>query len=96
MTSHTLTDYSPSQIDKNSDGLISLNEFLTYTGEKMFENKEEWHPLVDDENQPFSDKEFEAYEDEYEEDYDYQYDAEGNIIGIVPKWVFLIKAHHMF
>lgn len=72
------------QIDTDHDGLISLPEFLTYTGEKLFDNKEEWHPVVD-EDVPFSDKEFQDYEDEYEEDYDYQYDSEGNIIGIVPK-----------
>lgn len=64
--------------------MISLDEFLKYTNAKMFaDNSEEWHPVVDDDK--FTDKDFEAYEDDYDEDYDYQYDDEGNIIGIVPK-----------
>ena len=57
---------------------------MAYTGEKMFEEKKEWHPVVD-EDSPFSDKEFEQYEDDYEEDYEYQYDEHGNVIAIVPK-----------
>ena len=65
--------------------MVSLDEFLKYTGEKLHDKKEEWHPVVDEENPPFSDKEFEDYEEDYEEDYDYQYDDHGNIIAIVPK-----------
>ena len=72
------------QIDTDKDGLVSLDEFLKFTKDSKFDSKEEWHPIVD-EDTPFSDKEFQDYEEEYDEDYDYQYDAEGNIIGIVPK-----------
>ena len=79
----SLSPCVPTQIDSNQDGLISLQEFLHYTGEKGYENKEEWHPVVDEEN--FSDKEFEDYEDDYYEDYDYEYDQDGNIVGIRPR-----------
>ena len=72
------------QIDSNKDGLVSLEEFLKFTGQPGFDSKEEWHPIVD-EDAPFSDKEFQDYEADYDEDYDYQYDQDGNIIGIVPR-----------
>ncbi len=59
---------------------------MEYTKNRSYEEKKEWQPVVD-EDMPFSNKEFEQYEDDYEEDYDYQYDDKGNIIGIVPRWV---------
>ncbi len=59
---------------------------MKFTGDANFESKEEWHPIVDEKAPPFSDKEFQDYEEDYDEDYDYQYDSEGkNIIGIVPR-----------
>ena len=63
---------------------MSLDEFLKFTDQANFDTQEEWRPVVDEEA-PFSDKEFQDYEEDYDEDYDYQYDDEGNIIGIVPR-----------
>ena len=79
-----MREYTVSEMDKDKDGLISLDEFMRYASGKDFEKKEEYHPIVD-EDAPFSDKEFKDYEDAYEEDYDYQYDKDGNIIGVVPR-----------
>jgi len=41
----------PSQVDKDKDGVVSLQEFLQYTGGKDFENNEEWKPIVDEPDQ---------------------------------------------
>lgn len=71
-------------MDKDRNGMISVTEFVEYTRNKLYESKEEWHPVVDKEP-PFSNKELEEFEEDYEEDYDYEYDAEGNVIGITPK-----------
>ena len=71
------------QLDGDENGLISIQEFVEYTQNKLFDNKEEWQPVVDKE--PFTDEEFADYEEEYEDYYDYEYDAEGNIIGISTK-----------
>lgn len=35
-------------MDKDKDGLVSMQEFLQYTGDKEFENNEEWKPIVDE------------------------------------------------
>ena len=71
-------------MDKDGNGMISLAEFMKYTGDKLFDNQEEWQPMVD-KDPPFSSKEFDDYEENYEDDYDYQYDEDGNVIGILPK-----------
>jgi len=64
--------------------MISMDEFEKYTHNKLYENKEEWRPVVDEEP-PYSDQEFENFEDNYDDDYDYEYDEHGNVVGINPK-----------
>ena len=71
-------------MDKDANGMISIEEFKHYTKDKLYENKEEWHPVAD-EDPPFSDKELNKFEEDYDEDYDYQYDEHGNVVGIQPR-----------
>ncbi len=80
------------QMDVDKNGLLSYEEFLNYMKKaedvdqaKKGEEGEEWHPVVDEE-MPYSDKEFEDYEEEYDGEYDYQYDDQGNVIGIIPRY----------
>ncbi len=47
-------------MDKDKDGLVSLNEFIQYTGDPEFKQDEEWKSLVDED--PFSEEELEKYE----------------------------------
>ena len=48
-----------SEIDKNKDKMISLDEFMAATEDKEFKKNEEWKD-VEDEPQ-FNDQEFENY-----------------------------------
>ena len=41
----------PSQVDKDKDGLVSLQEFMQYTEGKAFETDEAWKPIVDEPDQ---------------------------------------------
>ncbi len=60
-----------------------MEEFDRYTHKKNFDNKEEWKPVVDED--PYSDKDFEKFEEDYDDDYDYEYDEHGNVVGIKPR-----------
>lgn len=59
------------EIDRNQDGLLSLNEFLGYTEEDEWKKEDEgWEGIVD-ENEHYTDEEFKDWEEEY-----YDYDDE--------------------
>ena len=65
-------------MDKDRDGLVSLDEFLSYTRERnRFEANEEWKPVIDEPDQVFDDEELKHFEEEYDDDYyDYDYGDE--------------------
>lgn len=67
------------QLDKNKDGMVSLDEFLGYTKSNEYDNKEGWKPVVDEDQ--FSEEDLKKFEDDYDDYYDYEYDDDGNIIG---------------
>ena len=54
MREHVMTE-----IDKNKDGLVSLNEFLEQSKEKKFEKNEDWENV--EEEPQFNQQEFENY-----------------------------------
>ena len=67
-------------MDKNKDGMVSLNEFLGYTKTGEYDTKDDWKPVVDEDQ--FSEDDFKKFEDNYDDDYyDYEYDEDGNVIG---------------
>ena len=47
-------------MDKDDDGLISMQEFITYTKDDEFKEDDGWKSVADED--VFSDKEFEKYE----------------------------------
>ena len=51
MREHVMTE-----IDKNKDGLVSLDEFLEQTKQKEFDKNEDWKNL--EEEQQFNQQEF--------------------------------------
>ena len=48
------------EMDKDKDGLLSIEEFMNETKEKDFETEEEWKPLVDEDQ--FTEEELNEYE----------------------------------
>ena len=67
------------QLDKNKDGMVSLDEFLGYTKSDEYKTDEDWKPVVDEKQ--FSEDDFKNFEANYDDYYDYEYDDDGNIIG---------------
>ena len=53
------------EVDKNRDGMISLQEFLDYSNLKQFAQDDEWKD-IDDEDQ-YTDEDFDEYEKLMEE-----------------------------
>jgi len=47
-------------MDRDQDGLVSLDEFLRFTNDAEFKQDDEWKSLVD--NDPFTEEELEKYE----------------------------------
>ncbi len=47
-------------MDKNNDGLVSLEEFLKYTKSSEFTDDEPWQSVVEEDN--FKQDEFDKYE----------------------------------
>ena len=47
-------------MDKDNDGLLSYNEFISETKEKDFAKDEEWNPLTEEDQ--FTDEEYKEYE----------------------------------
>ena len=54
------------QMDKNKDGLVSMDEFLKQTKDPDFEKDEEWKPIVDKDE--YTEDEFNQYEKELEKE----------------------------
>lgn len=67
------------EMDRDNDGMISLEEFLKYTKKPDFKEDEEWKSVVEEDT--FDEDEFKKYEEEYPDYYDYEYDDNGNLIG---------------
>ncbi|KAI0215612.1 Nucleobindin-2 [Lamellibrachia satsuma] len=53
------------EIDKNDDRMVSLDEFVESTKRASYEKEEGWEDLED--NEQFSDEEFEKFQKEYHE-----------------------------
>ena len=47
-------------MDKDHDGLISYNEFISETKDNDFDKDEEWKPLTEEDQ--FTDEEYKEYE----------------------------------
>ena len=73
-----------SQLDRDKDGMVSLDEFLGYTKSEEYKTDEEWKPVVDQDDL-FSEDDFKKFEDNYDDYYDYEYDDDGNIVGVKTK-----------
>lgn len=72
------------QLDRDKDGMVSLDEFIGYTKSDEYKTDEEWKPVVDQDL--FSEDDFKKFEDNYDDDYyDYEYDDDGNIVGFKTK-----------
>lgn len=73
-------------MDRDKDGMVSLEEFLGYTKSEEYKTDEDWKPVVDQDI--FSEDDLKKFEEDYNDDYyDYEYDDDGNIIGFKTKWV---------
>ena len=71
-------------MDRDRDGMVSLEEFLGYTKSEEYKTNEDWKPVVDQD--VFSEDDFKKFEADYNDDYyDYEYDDDGNIIGFKTK-----------
>ena len=72
-------------MDQDGDGVIGLHEFMVYVSQKqLFDTNEGWKSLMEEEL--FTDKDMEDFEENYEDSYyNYEYDENGNIIGIKTK-----------
>ena len=71
-------------MDRNGDGRVSREEFLTYTRKDDFEKNEEWKPAVDEPEDIFTEKEFDQFNQHYDDyqyyDYDEEIDRDGNVV----------------
>eukprot|EP00731_Ephydatia_muelleri_P024774 Em0016g1045a len=79
-----MREHSLNEMDEDRDGLVSLEEFMKYTSNKVFDTNDEWKPVRDHPEEVFTEQELEQFEKHYA-DYEADYDGIVSTNGDEPK-----------